>query len=336
MGLVKDKIKKIIRSAAISLSYGLRNTESEILGQKTGVSDSSHVEQKVRQNELAEALLRGEVTEEVEKLRDRTYLISDESKKYKVIIDTVGTSKAVKKMGRRKTPNLFNFEGYEICLIMENNNIATGVLESLNSVGGYGIKNTYPLKFDYEYFPKFMLDEYVRKLVIRKNIDDSSDLMLDLYVPKNTHTFERLLKIFDNEITKVKDGKTKPINLEFKSVEFVSNNTFGSEDMIPHKYVVEKFIGIGEFDGKHVLTYKVKNHEKEDKLTDKYRNEKLRSDYENNSPRTKTLNLGVNEKLSYKCDGCGCDINDVYDYRITKETIGKSLCRDCLTLKNKE
>ena len=55
----------------------------------------------MQQNDLAEALLKGEVTEQVEILRDRTYLISDESKKYKVIIDTVGTSKAIKKMAKK-------------------------------------------------------------------------------------------------------------------------------------------------------------------------------------------------------------------------------------------
>ena len=82
-----DKLKNKIKNLSIAFIYGLRNTEKDILGQKsTPNSPGSSVEQQMQMNELGEALLKGVVTEEVEKLRDRTYLVSDESKKYKVII----------------------------------------------------------------------------------------------------------------------------------------------------------------------------------------------------------------------------------------------------------
>src|ERR1035441_9703491 len=152
-----EKLKKKLRSAIVAFSYGLKNTEADIFGQKTTMSASNSVEQKMQQNDLAEALLKGEVTEQVEMLRDRTYMVSDESKKYKVIIDTVGTTKAFKKMAKKKTPNSFNEEGYSVDIVMDNNAIPSSVLEGFESIGNYGIKTNYPLEFEYEYIPKFKL-----------------------------------------------------------------------------------------------------------------------------------------------------------------------------------
>lgn len=330
MELVIKKIKQYIRNLIVSFSYGLKNTESEIFGQKTGISEASHIQQKVSQNELAEALLRGEVTEEVEMLRDRTYLVSNESKKYKVVTDTVGTTKAFKKMAKKTPPKSYNEDGYEISLIMDNKVIPSGVLQGLNSVGGYGIEVNYPLKFEYEYTPKFKLDEYVSKLVIRESQDGSSMLM-DLYVPKYTDSFERLKKIFDAEINKIKNQNKKPNNIQFKTVKFISENAFGSEDLIPYEYTFKKILNIEEFDGKHVLIYEVEKTKEEEKITEKYKNKKLRSAYENKEPRKgRVLNLGKIEVEKHKCEVCGEEIKNEYDYRILKETTGKALCENCL------
>lgn len=330
-----EKIKKKIRALVISFLYGLKNTESEIFGQKTSGSESNSLEQKLKQNDLADALLKGEVTQEVEMLRDRTYLVSEESKKFNVIIDTVGTTKAIKKMGRQKTPICFNEDGFEIYIVMDNKEIPTGVLDGLQSVGGYGIKNIFPLKFEYEYSPKFKLEEYVNKIVIRKKTEDDT-LLLDLYVPIYSNSFERLQKLFDNELNKVKENKRKPININFKSVSFVSNKAYGTEDLIPYTLNDIKFIKISEFDGKNILTYEANLLSKNEKITEKYKNKKLRKNYETNAPRNTKLNLGYLAEEKHICETCGKEVENKYDFRITKNTIGIGLCKECFEKKNKE
>jgi len=330
-----DKLKKKLRGAMVAFSYGLKNTEADIFGQKTTMSASNIIEQKMQQNELAEALLKGEVTEQVEILRDRTYLVSDESKNYKVIIDTVGTTKAFKKMGKKKTPNTFNEEGYDVSIVMDNNAIPSSVLEGFDSIGTYGIKNNYPLKFEYEYSPKFKLDEYVKRIVIR-NGSTPEDIRVDLYVPQFRDTYERLEKIFDNEINKIRGNKTKPFHVEFDTVYFISDKAFGTDDLKPYMFKMKKFIGVSEFDGRNILTYEVETVGDNEKITEKYKNKKLRDAYENKESRGTKLNLGAVKKDKNICEKCGAEVESDYDFRIIKQTIGIGVCNGCLAKINEK
>lgn len=333
-------IKKIInnlRIIFIGFFYGLRNTESDILGQKTtSLSPDNSIQQKQQLNQLGEALLKGEVTEEVEMLRDRTYFVSDESKKYKVIINTVGTSKAVKKsMTAVNVPEVYNTNNEcTIKIIMDNLPTTTGVLTALESVGGYGIKNQYPIFFEYENTPKFKLEDYVKKLVIKIN-NETNNTIVDLYVPRHTDSFERMEKLFDNEINKIYTNKIKPINVEFKELNFISNKCYGIEDLYEVKINFIKFIGVNEYDGKYILSYEVEASQSCDKITEKYKNEKLRKAYENKETRNTVLNLNPEKKKIY-CDKCGKEMESEYDYRITKVSTGKGLCKECLTEFNKK
>ena len=333
-------LKNFIRNIRISLfalMHGVKNTQDEMFSQKTSsLTESNTIQQQMQMNELGQALLKGEVNEQVEMLRDRTYLISDESKKYKVIIDTVGTSKAVKKKnGLFKPPIVFNDnENSEIKLVVDNNPIPTSVLSGLSSVGTYGIPNEYPVKFEYKYTPKFKLEEYVKKIVVRSNPDDENIILLDFYVPKFTDSFERMEKIFDNEILKVKDNKIKPINLEFEKIEFISNKSYGIEDGIKNEIHFVKFIGINYFDGKHIITYQAKINTDTEKITEKYKNEKLREAYANNEKRTDTFKMTGNETCI--CDKCGEKMENAYDYRITKYEYGYGMCKKCLEKYNDE
>lgn len=327
--MMLNKIVKLIRSIVISIVFGLKNTEEDILKQKaSSLSASNSSEQKIQQNQLAENLLKGEITEEVEILRDRTYFVCDESKKYKVIIDTVGTTKAFKYSSNIKIPKIYNVDDSKIKIIIDNQAIPSSVIDGLNAVNGYGIKNIYPLNFTYDNLPKFQLNQYISKLVVRVK-DDST--FIDLYVPVYTDSFERLYKLFDNEINSVINKTRKIINLEFNTVEFISNKSYGVEDLCKFKYEMIKLISISKFDNKNVLTYEVKVIENGNKITDKYINKKLRNNYEKKSSRNQVIDLTTPNKKVSKCDKCGCDMESEYDYRITKSSVGIGLCNKCLS-----
>lgn len=334
--MILDKFKNKLKIALVSFFYGLKKTEEDVLGQKsTALSAANSIEQKQQMNQLAQDLLKGEVTQEVEILRDRVYFVSDESKKFKVMIDTVGTSKAFRNMTKANKPNVYEEDGYEVNIIMDNNAIPSGVIDGLNSVGTYGIKDIYPLKFTYEYNPpKFELNQYVKKLVVKIGTTES-DIRLDLYVPMFVDSYERLEKLFDNEINKVKEGKRKPNNLSFETVEFTSDKAYGVDDLCNFKFKFNKLISIAEYDGKNILTYQVDTIESGEKITDKYINEKLRADYANKAPRAKTLDLTDKKLEKHVCDKCGVEVESEYDYRITKSSIGIGLCKECLNLYNK-
>ena len=91
------------------------------------------------------------------------------------------------------------------------------------------------------------------------------------------------------------------------------------------------FIGIAEYDGKHILMYEVEQvNSNNNKITDKYKNKKLRENYSNKKPRKQTLDLSEKNKQKNTCEHCGIEMESDYDYRISKATVGAGLCKKCL------
>lgn len=98
---------------------------------------------------------------------------------------------------------------------------------------------------------------------------------------------------------------------------------------------MKKFISINEFDGKNVLTYEVNASDKNEKVTEKYKNKKLRDSYENKEKRGTKIDLGNSPIKKHKCEKCGEDVENEYDFRITKKTIGVGVCQKCFEEMNK-
>lgn len=314
-----NRFLRWMRVFFISLIYGLKNTEIDILSSKTESSEPISINQNQEMNKLGEALLKGELTEEVEMLRDRIYWVSEESDKYETIINTTGFATAKKKDTLiHKTPIVFNEGDFIIEIVMNNIPVSAGVSQD---------KPSYPLNFEYGQTPKFILEQYVNKLVLRSK---DSYLFMDLYAPKHTDSYNRLDRMFDNEINKIKLNKVKPQNVKFDIIKFISKNAYGVEDLIPFTFKMIDFVSIAEYNEHHVLTYEVKQIERGEKLTNKYINKKLRDGYAIGKKRNEkaTLNVFDHKDIIY-CSKCNSEINE-YDNRIVKHTTGKQLCHKCL------
>jgi hypothetical protein len=129
-------IKKQITNLAIAMS----NVEKNTLGQESidgGVETGKH--QRLNQNSVMDALLRGEITEEVEKLRWRIYKTTSAMKNYgtKVVgytidghpitkITYVGDEERLAKI--RKEPS----DEYELIMVVDNTNVSSSVYSALN------------------------------------------------------------------------------------------------------------------------------------------------------------------------------------------------------------
>lgn len=314
-----NKFLRWLKIFFVSLVYGLKNTEIDILSSKTNSSEPISINQNQEVNKLGEALLKGEVTEEVEMLRDRIYWVSEESHKYELIINTTGVTKARKKEGLiHKTPTVFNEGDFNIEIVMNNFPVSAGVSQS---------KPSYPLNFEYIQTPKFILEQYVNKLVLRSK---NSYLFIDLYVPKHTDSYNRLERMFSNEINKIKLKKSKSQHVKFDVVKFISQGAYGVEDLIPFTFKMIDFVSIAEYNEYNVLTYEVKQIERGEKLTNKYINKKLRDGYASGKKRNEkaTLNVFNHQDVSY-CSRCNSQMNE-YDSRIIKHTTGRYLCPKCL------
>ncbi len=122
------------------MAIAMGNVEKNTLGQESidgGIETGKH--QSLNQNSVMDALLRGEITEEVEKLRWRIYKTSSVMKNYgtKVVgytidghpitkITYVGDEERLAKI--RKEPS----DEYELIMVVDNTNVSASVISSLN------------------------------------------------------------------------------------------------------------------------------------------------------------------------------------------------------------
>lgn len=298
---IKERVKKLFRKISISLAYGLKNTEDDILKQKaSSLSNSITNEQKVSVNELADALLKGVVTEEVELLRDRTYFVLEESKKYQVSYANEQTGeikvKKINMVNSFNKPNTFIEDGFNDVIIMETPIIVNNVFEMMEAIEKNYEQYRSCLIFQYEYLPKFKLDKYIKRIVVKESIYvNNGEYRLNLYIPKFTNSPEQTEKIFDNEINKIKKSPNLKKSLEFETVSFTTENAFGAEDLNEFSFKMVDFIGIGDYKNYHVLIYVVEPIIFKNKITDKYIKPELRKKYKNKDKKNIKLTADFSE-----------------------------------------
>ena len=80
-----SKIKKYFLNLWYGLPFGMKAADTEIMGNKSVDDNGVTIQQEVSDQRVAKHLLKGEVTQEVEELRYRTYKVADESENYKYL-----------------------------------------------------------------------------------------------------------------------------------------------------------------------------------------------------------------------------------------------------------
>ena len=80
-----SKIKKYFLNLWYGLPFGMKAADTEIMGSKQVDDNGVTIQQEVSDQRVAKHLLKGEVTQEVEELRYRTYKVSNEAENYKYL-----------------------------------------------------------------------------------------------------------------------------------------------------------------------------------------------------------------------------------------------------------
>lgn len=316
MGLV-DWIKKKIGMVIFATSTVERNVLSQYGGTDIG---STNQVQRHRQGTLADALTRGELTQEVELLRWRLYKVLDESKNFKTIIvgyDENGSPITEKNafnpsVGLAKI-KLDEFDDYKLELVVNNDEITLGTfldgIEQLNNtdivkgvdldgnptatIGTIKTEDADRVESENkvdrvitcvrDFRPKFKIEDFTKKMNVR-NISETEKL-LEFYVSKYADEYNRKSSLFLSEIKKAINNPRICDFLDILSVTFVSYNTTGVKDMLEFEYKITKFDKLVEFDGYYVIKFKSEVIKNGDSLIEKYRKEELDEKYKNNERR---------------------------------------------------
>ena len=302
-------MKKLWLNIKIFFTYlfmGLRSADEKItVGGKLGADDGTTITQQKESKSLYEALLKGEITQEVIEARHEMYYAERRSHDY--IYN--GGGRAAKKN------DVFNYDGYvensdghRIQIVQDNkqdmaNYEDYGIDINYNETDNvYGtIKNEdvakkeYTIKILRSFIPKFRLEEYATKVVV-KICDDKR--IVDLYFSKYPIEFNRLSRMFVNAMTAIYMGDVRSELLEIDGLSFVTKNAYGADDLIRYSYNNFEFRDIIEFDGSYVLRFLCDVVEEGTDLIEEFYDEATEQKSREHAPREgATVNMELAQEI---------------------------------------
>lgn len=359
-----------IKIWAHSLASATKNVETQTLSQVSvdSVEGGINVVQDVNQgvHELAKALLRGDLTEEVKQLRYRNYKVDREAKKYKYFSPTLALKK---KEGKdNKFISFDKSDGLEVITVQYNYAISEDVLDAINQIenGGRGKKTKYKFEFKRDFIPRFRMEEFAKKVVVKRL--DETHAILDFYFSKYPERFFRRSddksfrsKVFIHEIESIRDKGVKSDMLDVEELRFVTNHAYKQDDLMEFVFKNIMFREVAEFDGDYILRFKASIEHDGIDLTAAFYNKEMAEKYENKEKKELVLDVSGGAPIeTYVCSDCGkvvtfdtqkmeempiseardidAEINEedswsvteYMDMQIIEQTIGKKLCKSCL------
>lgn len=373
------KLWRTIKSLWQGLFWGMKSADEMVFQNNENNIPGNAIIQEVNDKRVSKALLRGEVTQEVEELRYRTYKIDREAKTYEYFAPTLAFKKEHEKDNDNKFISYENSENLEIITIQPNECDIENITDSLRNVdfnkakvinvngtnefevelGHLQHNNNFTIKLKRDFYPRYKLETYTKKLVVKK-INDTH-VLLDFYVSKYPNPSDFKSKGFVREIEKIKDEGMKSDVIDFSRVYFVTLHAYKLVDMLEFEFKHIEFNKIIEYDGNYIIKFYADVSKGGLDLTDKYYCKTMDEKYKNKVKKDVVIDILNSDLLKvYKCEHCGKEIyydpeqmdkqeitrprdideeineeettslTEYRDAKISYETYGIMLCKNCL------
>ena len=269
-----------------SLFVGMKSADEKTMGvTKEGNITDNAIEEHISEEGLYADLLKGELTQEVMEMRDSNYRGYKGSFDYKYI----GNGNVMKKTNMASPKlDVYNPESLPVLLIQDNKLIVQGVLEATGDAEKEGdeINNkneTFSLTIERDVFPRFSIEKYIKKIVVRKN---TNNVKIDLYCSSYARQFMPTDSLFITELKNILENKIKPSDtVMIDSIEFITDACFGAKDITLFKFGNLKYESINMYDGNFVITYSGVPICNGLDLTEQYRTKEMDIKYENKEMR---------------------------------------------------
>lgn len=315
-----NKIKQFFKHIGYMLAFGMKGANDEILSQNT-VDEGVGVVQQKETKSLWQALLRGELTQQVRELRYKDYKISEESKNYSY----VGGGNAIK---TKETEDKENVKKYTF--VQANSLVCEGVLHELNRINSYG-EERYTYDIIYDDIVRFKLESF---LSYGEFNVEGEEITVHLYFDSfDKDRDNRLTYAFYNELERITkftssyEIERNDICSNTKIISFTTYKPKNEKDLIQYFITDLNYEGCSYKNNYYILTYSSRNFKRTD-LTKQFFDSTMNEKYRNKEAKEQVLTLNLGERKEY-CDICGEEMN-VYDADVTKYTYGKRICVKCL------
>jgi hypothetical protein len=284
-------INNWFKKQMISLSLAMSGVEKNALGQNGGNLETNVAqEQKHTKGTLADSLINGVITKEVESLRWRTYKVMQAAEGFKATItgyEDDGTPIIEVKQYDNKAALAFisldSFDdGYPLEMVIKNDPITLSVKEGIaasmkmndkpiinfdedgvaesathgefsNTELASVTKNELPIQIGRESLPKFEIETYTTKLNVR--IINDTERLLEFYVSMYPNEDNRTTRLFIADVKKAIENPRHSTILDITNVGFITYHNIGVNDFMEYQYDIKRFDKIIEYNGHYVIKF---------------------------------------------------------------------------------
>lgn len=322
--MIFEKIKRFVTSLYYGLPFGLKGANSEIMGNGSQDMVGTEISQEVSDERVAKHLLKGEVTQEVEELRYRTYKVSNESEKYKYLGGGVAIKDETKTDSERTR---FKFS-------QDNENICESVLNSLKQVGGTGV-DRYRFEIDYTEFVRFKVEKFATRVDV--DIDDENKkIETTLHFSSEPNPYDAASMPFINELKRLMSAKNEyeisrnEIASTIKNFSFATYKAVNEESFVTYNFINGgKYKSIRKENYEYLLTLTWDEYMRTPmNLEVKYYSKSMAEKYENNERKETVVSVGNVIRKAY-CSVCGKEM-ELYDHDIQKANGNEPVCKECM------
>lgn len=306
-----NKILVSLKLAWYSLFYGMESANKIVLSQSSSDNDSA-IQQSMKGGGPINDMLEQKVTKEVEELREKHYRILKEADKYdtstiKMSFDEKGDPIFTVDRLHKKTKSDFmkhcevlNESGLKIRTIQDNKKY-----EKRGSILNHDEteKDLYIPSGLYDYdttltidrdgiLPRFEIEKFVTKIVVKECTEDDSRAIVDFYVPTTASQFGKIDAIFvSNMHTMFETKNFRTDILDFKSIEWHSDKAWNTYDLCLFKYDDIKPFDINVFDGNFVISLDCHVVSDGKYIAEKYMTSEMDEKYEKLAPKTNAVDM---------------------------------------------
>ena len=327
-----NKLKKYLLNLWYGLPFGLKAAGDEIMGGNGTSGNDTNISQEVNDQRVGRHLLKGEVTQEVEELRYRTYRVENESKNYSYL----GNGIAVKEDRSKQTSKTkFKFT-------QDNENICETVLQSLKQVGNYGTEK-YRFEIDYNSFVRFKVEKFATKIDVDIN-EETGKIETTLHFSTEPNPYDASSMPFINELKKLFDVKTEyqasrnEIASSIMNISFTTYKAYNEEDFVNYSFINgAKFKSFKQEGYDYLLTFEWNEYLRLPlDLESKYYSKSMAEKYEKKERKDVDVSMVQSERKRY-CSVCGKEMS-VYDADIQEADGHEIICTECMqkVLKNQK
>lgn len=285
---------KWLKNRMLDIAIATARVEKSALN-NSGVSMTDDVGHTInhKQGTLSDALIRGELTQEVKNLRWRMYKTLMAMEDVNQVI--VGYEKMVDpetgetydspimgegvdgKVKLRKVP-IDTYDDYPIHMIIENTETNNGIAERLKQNGSEVLKTHRKVEVECYEMSRFPIHEFLKKINVR--LVDEGKYLVEMCFSKYHDGYSPTHALFIKEMERAFARKKIDNLFELKQIGFITHNDMGVKSYKGFLYNVDNFDKFVEFNGMYVVKYMVTAEHDGLDVFEQYRVEELDAKYE--------------------------------------------------------